>query len=164
MKFLKFLFLLLTTLFGIQNAYSLDSAAAIDLARRSACLACHAVDRKLVGPSFQQIAARHSGDYSAVEKVAARIKSGGVGVYGPIPMPAQPSLRPDELSLLAQWILAGAPSAISPAPIQPSYQPSITTSSPPSITNIESASQKCEELGFKKGTEKFGDCVLRISK
>jgi cytochrome c len=91
------------------GAHAFDAAAAKALASKSACLACHAVDKKLVGPSYKDVAAKHQGQAGALEKVAARIKSGGSGVYGPVPMPAQPNLKDDELKLLAAWVLAGAP-------------------------------------------------------
>lgn len=91
------------------GAHAQDAAAAKALATKSACLACHAVDKKLVGPAFTEVAAKHKGQADAREKVAARIKSGGSGLYGPVPMPPQPNLKDDELKLLAGWILAGAP-------------------------------------------------------
>lgn len=90
-------------------AFAQNAAAAKALAAKSACLACHAVDKKLVGPAYKDVAARHKGQADALEKVAARIKSGGSGLYGPVPMPAQAQLKDDELKLLAGWILAGAP-------------------------------------------------------
>jgi cytochrome c len=91
------------------GAQALDAAAAKALAAKNACLACHAADKKLVGPSYKDVAAKHKGQADAVAKVAARIKSGGSGMYGPVPMPAQPNLKEDELKTLATWILAGAP-------------------------------------------------------
>jgi cytochrome c len=90
-------------------AFAQNAAAAMALASKSACLACHAVDKKLVGPAYKDVAARHKGQADALEKVAARIKSGGAGLYGPVPMPPQAQLKDDELKLLAGWILAGAP-------------------------------------------------------
>lgn len=90
-------------------AHAVDAAAAKALASKSACLACHAVDKKLVGPSCKDVAARHKGQTDALDTVAARIKSGGSGAYGPVPMSAQPNLKDDELQLLAAWVLAGAP-------------------------------------------------------
>ena len=90
-------------------AFAQNAAAAKALASKNACLACHAVDKKLVGPSYKDVAAKHKGQADALEKVSARIKSGGSGIYGPIPMPAQAQLKDDELKLLAGWILAGAP-------------------------------------------------------
>ncbi|MGE0097942.1 MAG: c-type cytochrome [Hydrogenophaga sp.] len=96
-------------LFWSAAAQAQDAVAAKALASRSACLACHAVDKKLVGPAYKDVAARHKGQAGAHEVVAARIKSGGSGLYGPVPMPPQPHLKDDELKLLAGWILAGAP-------------------------------------------------------
>lgn len=90
-------------------AFAQNAAAAKALASKSACLACHAVDKKLVGPAYKDVAARHKGQADALEKVAARIKSGGAGLYGPVPMPPQAQLKDDELKLLAGWILSGAP-------------------------------------------------------
>ena len=90
-------------------ALAQNAAAAKALASKNACLACHAVDKKLVGPAFKDVAAKHKGQDDALEKVSARIKSGGAGMYGPVPMPAQAQLKDDELKLLAGWILAGAP-------------------------------------------------------
>ncbi|MFW2356596.1 c-type cytochrome [Hydrogenophaga sp.] len=98
----------LLTLFS-GAALAQNAAAAKALASKSACLACHAVDKKLVGPAFKEVAAKHAGQADALEKVSARIKSGGAGMYGPVPMPAQAQLKDDELKLLAGWILAGAP-------------------------------------------------------
>jgi cytochrome c len=91
------------------GAYAVDAAAAKALASKSACLACHAADKKLVGPAYKDVAAKHKGQADAEAKVAARIKSGGSGMYGPVPMPPQPNLKDDELKLLAEWVLAGAP-------------------------------------------------------
>mgnify|MGYP006143783399 CR=1 FL=1 len=98
-----------SALLAAAPAQALDAAAAKALAGNNACLACHAVDRKLVGPSYKDVAAKHKGQANALEIVAARIKSGGAGIYGPVPMPAQPNLKDDELKLLAAWVLAGAP-------------------------------------------------------
>ncbi|MFM2075570.1 MAG: hypothetical protein RJB34_1875 [Pseudomonadota bacterium] len=106
---LKHTMLALAAVLSVQGAFAMDAAAAKALAAKSACLACHAVDKKMVGPAYKDVAAKHKGQADAVDKVAARIKSGGSGMYGPIPMPPQSNLKPDELKLLAQWILAGAP-------------------------------------------------------
>jgi cytochrome c len=106
---LKHMMLAVAAVVAANGAQAMDAAAAKALATKSACMSCHAVDRKLVGPSYKDVAAKHKGEAGAVDKVAARIKSCASGMYGPIPMPAQPNLKPDELKLLAQWILAGAP-------------------------------------------------------
>jgi cytochrome c len=106
---LKKIVLAASALMLAAGANALDAAAAKALASKSACLACHAVDKKLVGPAYQEVAAKHKGQADALEKVAARIKSGGSGLYGAVPMPPQPALKDEELKLLAAWVLAGAP-------------------------------------------------------
>jgi cytochrome c len=105
----RHLVLAAAALLSSAGAFAVDAAAAKALASKSACLACHAVDKKLVGPSYKDVAAKHKGQANAVDTVAARIKTGGAGMYGPVPMPPQPNLKDDELKLLAGWILAGAP-------------------------------------------------------
>ena len=79
-----------------------------DLARQSACMACHAVTAKVVGPSFRDVAAKYAGDASAPAKLAARIRAGGVGTWGTVPMPAQPQLAESDALALARWVLGGA--------------------------------------------------------
>ncbi|MEO8485829.1 MAG: c-type cytochrome [Betaproteobacteria bacterium] len=80
-----------------------------DLAKKSACMACHAVDAKLVGPSFREVAARYAGDGAAAARLGAKIRAGGAGTWGVVPMPAQPQLDPIDAVALARWVLAGAP-------------------------------------------------------
>ena len=91
----------------VSQAHAMDAAAAKTLAAQSACLACHAVDRKLVGPAFKDVAAKYKG--MDAKALAASIKAGGAGKWGPVPMPAQAALSDDQALLLAQWVLAGAP-------------------------------------------------------
>jgi len=88
-------------------AQAVDGAAAMALAQKSACMACHAIDRKMVGPSYKDIAAKYKGMDAA--KLAASIKAGGAGKWGPVPMPAQANLKDEDARTLATWILAGAP-------------------------------------------------------
>lgn len=78
------------------------------LAQKNACLACHAADRKLVGPAYQEIASKYAGEKDAAQTLARNIKAGGSGKWGPVPMPAQPALSEADASTLADWILAGA--------------------------------------------------------
>jgi S-disulfanyl-L-cysteine oxidoreductase SoxD len=81
-----------------------DSKAALGLLQKNNCLACHAVDRKVLGPSFQDVAKKHAGK---ADYLAGKIKSGGSGVWGPIPMPAQ-TLSEAEAKTIAGWLSAGA--------------------------------------------------------
>ncbi len=73
-----------------------------------ACLACHGIDKKIVGPAMQDIAARYRGDAQAINKLIERIKNGGVGNWGQVPMPPQPQISDTELKMLAEWIAGGA--------------------------------------------------------
>lgn len=75
------------------------------LAKKNNCLACHAVDKKLVGPSFKDIAAKYKGQGDAVSKLTTKIQKGGVGVWGQIPMPANPALNNKDAEILVKWIL-----------------------------------------------------------
>ena len=80
--------------------------ASEDLAKQKACLACHQVDKKLVGPAYKDIAAKYKTDKDAEKKLAAKIRAGGTGVWGQIPMPANPSVSEAEALTLAKWVLA----------------------------------------------------------
>ncbi|AFR17761.1 c-type cytochrome [Burkholderia pseudomallei] len=87
-----------------------DAGDGLKVARSNACMGCHAVDRKLVGPSFQQIAERYKNDKQAEPKLAKKVKDGGSGVWGAIPMPAHPRMSDADVRSVVQWVLAGAPS------------------------------------------------------
>ena len=80
-------------------------ADGLALAKANACLACHAVDKKLVGPAFKDVAAKYATRKDAVEYLTKKIKSGGAGVWGPIPMPAQAQLSDAQATELARWVL-----------------------------------------------------------
>ena len=77
------------------------------LARRSGCVACHTTDTRIVGPAFHEIAARYKDDAGAAARLAAKVREGGGGVWGSVPMPAQPVPDADVKALVA-WILGGA--------------------------------------------------------
>jgi cytochrome c len=81
--------------------------ASQQLAQKNACVACHAADRKLVGPSYADVAKKYGTQASAVAQLTESIRKGGVGKWGPIPMPAQPNLSEDDAKALAQWVLRG---------------------------------------------------------
>jgi len=79
-----------------------------DLAQKNACLACHAADKKLVGPAYQDVMKKYAGEKDAAQVLAKSIKAGGSGKWGPVPMPAQAALSDADAQTLASWILAGA--------------------------------------------------------
>jgi cytochrome c len=69
-------------------------------------LSCHGVDQKIVGPSFREVAARYAGDAAAPARLAAKIKAGGAGVWGAVPMPPHAGMSDAQLAQLSAWILA----------------------------------------------------------
>ncbi|MFN4120576.1 c-type cytochrome [Acidovorax sp.] len=75
------------------------------LATSKNCMACHAVDKKLVGPSYKEVAAKYAGQKDAVDKLAAKIIKGGAGVWGPVPMPANAQVNDADAKKLAAWVL-----------------------------------------------------------
>ncbi|MEX1166866.1 MAG: c-type cytochrome [Hydrogenophaga sp.] len=82
--------------------------ASQELAQKNACLACHAMDKKLVGPALSDVAKKYAGQKDAEATLAASIKKGGSGKWGPIPMPAQAALSEADAKTLAKWILSAA--------------------------------------------------------
>lgn len=82
--------------------------ANLQLAQKNSCTACHAVDKKLIGPAYHDVAKKYAGNKDAVAQLAESIRKGGAGKWGPVPMPAQPSLSEADAKLLAEWVLAGA--------------------------------------------------------
>ena len=83
------------------------TAAARPLAEKSGCLACHGASQRVVGPSLAEIAARYRTDDGAEPRLVEKVKSGGQGSWGAIPMPPQPQLRENEIRTLVRWILTG---------------------------------------------------------
>ena len=76
------------------------------LATSKNCMACHAVDKKLVGPAYKEVAAKYKGDKAAVDKLAAKVIKGGSGVWGQVPMPPNAQVSDAEAKKLVGWILS----------------------------------------------------------
>ena len=77
-----------------------------ELAKKSACTACHAMDKKLVGPAFKDVAAKYRGQKDAETKLVEKVKKGGQGVWGPVPMPPNASVKDEDIKTLVKWVLA----------------------------------------------------------
>jgi cytochrome c len=94
-------------LFALTALAALASPAMADQALAAAknCMACHAADKKLVGPSYKDVATKYAGQKDAVDKLAAKILKGGSGVWGPVPMPANAQVSDAEAKKLAAWVL-----------------------------------------------------------
>ena len=86
-------------------ATALPALADPALAQAKNCMACHAVERKVVGPAYKDVAAKYKGDKTAVDKLAAKILKGGAGVWGPVPMPANAQVNEAEAKKLVAWVL-----------------------------------------------------------
>ena len=84
-----------------------QAAANEALAKKSGCLACHGVDKKVLGPGFKDVAAKYKGDPSAEGKLVTKVKVGGSGVWGPMPMPANsPQVKDADIKTIVKWILS----------------------------------------------------------
>lgn len=88
---------------GYANAA--DEAAMLALAQKSACMSCHGMDKKIVGPGYKEVAAKYKGDKGAEAKLAAKVKAGGKGVWGEVPMPPNAAVKDEDVKALVHWIL-----------------------------------------------------------
>ena len=85
---------------------ALPAQAQEELAKKHNCLACHTVDKKVVGPSYKEVAAKYRGDKAAEAKLIDKVKKGGVGVWGQIPMPPNAAVPDADTKVLVRWILS----------------------------------------------------------
>jgi cytochrome c len=94
-------------LFALAALAALSGPALADQALATAknCMACHAIDKKLVGPSYKEVATKYSGQKDAADRLALKIMKGGAGVWGPVPMPANAQVNEAEAKKLASWVL-----------------------------------------------------------
>lgn len=76
------------------------------LATSKNCMACHAVDKKLVGPSYKDVASKYKADKAAVDKLVVKVIKGGSGAWGAVPMPANPQVNDADAKKLVTWILS----------------------------------------------------------
>ena len=77
-----------------------------DLAKTRNCLSCHELQGKKIGPGFKEIAAKYAGQKDAADKLSVKIKKGGSGVWGPVPMPPNAGVSDDDIKVLVDWVLA----------------------------------------------------------
>jgi len=87
-------------------AFAAPASADEALAAKSGCLACHAVDKKVVGPSYKEVANKYRGDKAAAAKLEKKVKEGGVGVWGQIPMPPNSQVSDADIKKLVAWVLS----------------------------------------------------------
>ncbi len=77
-----------------------------DLAQKKNCMTCHMVDKKVLGPSYKDVASKYAGQSDAADKLAQKVIKGGAGVWGQIPMPPNPQVSEAEAKQLVKWVLS----------------------------------------------------------
>lgn len=91
-------------LIGSNSAFAASGA---DLAQKNGCMACHGIEKKILGPAFKDVGGKYKGDAGAVAMLSKKIKDGSSGVWGPIPMPPNgPNVSDADIKTLAEWVLA----------------------------------------------------------
>jgi cytochrome c len=96
----------LMLLMAVSALASTSAFAQADLAKSKNCLACHAVNAKLVGPAYKDVAAKYAGQKGAEDKLVQKVMKGGAGVWGTVPMPANPQVSEAEAHTLVKWVLS----------------------------------------------------------
>ena len=98
--------LLSAALIAVVGATSAPAFAQVELAQKKNCMACHSVDKKVLGPAYKEVAAKYAGQKDMADKLAEKVMKGGTGAWGNIPMPANPQVTDAEAKQLVQWILS----------------------------------------------------------
>lgn len=96
--------LLVAALAGL--VFSGSAMAQLELAKQKNCLACHNVDKKVLGPAYKDVAKKYAGDPGAAARLSKKVREGGTGVWGKVPMPANPKVSEAEADALVKWILS----------------------------------------------------------
>lgn len=87
-------------------AHAVDEATAMDLAKKHNCLACHSIDKKLVGPAWRDVGKKYAGDATAAEQLAMKVKKGTKGTWGTIPMPPNATVKNEDIKPLVEYVLS----------------------------------------------------------
>ncbi len=99
---LRYIALAAATLVAVSGAAQANE----ELAKKNNCTACHAIDKKLVGPAYKEVAAKYKGDKKAEAMLIEKVKKGGTGVWGQIPMPPNVAVKDEDIKTLVKWVLA----------------------------------------------------------
>jgi cytochrome c len=92
----------LVTVWGIATSAHANEK----LAQASGCMTCHGLDKKIIGPTYKEVAAKYRGDKTAEANLIQKVKGGGQGVWGPTPMPPNPHVKDEDIKTLVQWVLS----------------------------------------------------------
>ena len=88
---------------AVTNASAEDALA---LATQNGCMACHQVETKVVGPSYKDVAAKYKGDAAALDMLVSKVKNGGSGTWGPVPMPPNVNVSEENIKTIVTWVLS----------------------------------------------------------
>lgn len=102
---MKRIFLSLALGLVVTPAFSATEAEAMDIARKNGCLACHTLDKKLVGPAWKDVGKKYAGDSEAEAKLLVKVKKGGKGIWGAVPMPPNATVKEADIKSLVQFVL-----------------------------------------------------------
>jgi len=102
---MKKIFALLALVSLSASAFAVDKDAAMALAQKNGCLACHALDTKMVGPAWNDVGKKYAGDATAAEQLAVKVKKGAKGTWGPVPMPPNATVKPADIKTLVEFVL-----------------------------------------------------------
>jgi cytochrome c len=133
------------------------------LATSKNCMSCHALDKKLVGPSYKDVAAKYAKDKGAVDMLAAKIVKGGAGVWGPVPMPANPQVNEADAKKLAAWVLAQVPDMNS-SPVQDKESAAAQENLRHVRANVDANAARLAGLNKKHDKQYFVDRQVQIIK
>jgi len=100
--------LIVATIIAAAALAASPAMANLELAKKNNCTACHSIDKKIVGPAYQDVAKKYAGQKDAEAKLIAKVKAGGAGVWGQIPMPPNSAVKDEDIKTLVKWVLAGA--------------------------------------------------------
>ncbi|HJV06069.1 MAG TPA: c-type cytochrome [Chromobacteriaceae bacterium] len=90
----------------VLGSMAAPAMANLQLAQKNNCLSCHSVDKKVVGPAYKDVAKKYKGQAGAEAKLVAKVKAGGSGVWGPVPMPPNTQVKDADVKTLVKWILS----------------------------------------------------------
>lgn len=97
--------LVLSALVACLPAWAADEATALDIAKKNGCLACHGLDSKMVGPSWRDVGKKYAGDADAESRLVTKVKKGGKGVWGEVPMPPNVTVKDADIRTLVKFVL-----------------------------------------------------------
>ena len=93
------------TLLAAGASHAADAKALEDLLKKNACIACHSIDKKMVGPAYKDVAAKYRGQKDAEAKLVDKVKKGGKGVWGEVPMPPNTAVKDEDIKTMVHFIL-----------------------------------------------------------